>query len=197
MESKTDLVVLGAQSHTHLERMFLGSVSHKVTAEAPCSVRIGRHNPASDQPHIVVAVDGSIDAKAALEQVASRAWRPGTRFHIVTVVDPHLETAVAWPGFAAENFVQADDESGREWIARMTEAASRILSQAGLEVSTDIYYGQPKDILLRVSEEWPAHCIFLGARGLHHGKRLSLGTVASAVASRANCSVEVVRLPNA
>ena len=193
MESKIDLVVLGAQSHTRLERMFLGSVSHKVAAEAPCSVRVGRHHKPADEPHIIVAVDGSIDSRAAVKEVASRPWRPGTPFRLVTVVDSHLETTVAWPGFAPENFVQAQDQSGREWINRMAEAAPKILFDAGLDVSNYIFDGHPKDVLLRVADEWPAHCIFLGARGLQHGKRLTLGTVASAIASRARCSVELVR----
>jgi nucleotide-binding universal stress UspA family protein len=193
MESRSDLVVLGAQSHSLLERMFLGSVSHKVAAEAPCSVRIGRHHAATDEPHIIVAVDGSIDSKASLQEVASRSWPTGTQVRLVIVVDPHLETAMTWPGFAPENFVQRNDQSGREWINRMAEAASKILFEAGLNVSNYIYDGPPKDVLLRVANEWPAHCIFMGARGLHHGKRLSLGTVASAVASRAHCSVELVR----
>ncbi len=79
-EVKADLVVLGAQSHSALQRIFLGSVSHKVAAEAPCSVRIGRHQPPMDEPRIMAAVDGSIDSKAALREIASRSWRPGTRF---------------------------------------------------------------------------------------------------------------------
>src|SRR5687767_12401863 len=37
-EWNADLVAVGAQSHSILERLFLGSVSHKVAAEAPCSV---------------------------------------------------------------------------------------------------------------------------------------------------------------
>jgi nucleotide-binding universal stress UspA family protein len=197
MESKIDLVVLGAQSHSRLERMFLGSVSHKVAAEAPCSVRIGRHHPATDGPNIIVAVDGSVDSRAALQEIALRDWPSGARFRLVTVVDSHLETAVAWPGFAPGNFVQTNDQSGREWINRMTEAASKILFDAGLNVSNYVYDGHPKDVMLRVADEWPAHCIFLGARGLHHGKRLTLGTVASAVASRARCSVELVRASHA
>ncbi|HWN93541.1 MAG TPA: universal stress protein [Methylomirabilota bacterium] len=195
MESKIDLVVLGSQSHSRLERIFLGSVSHKVAAEAPCSVRIGRHHAASDALHIIVAVDGSLDSKAALQEVASRAWRPGTHFRLVTIVDSHLETAMTWPGFAPENFMQSNDESGREWINRMAEAASRILFDAGLNVSNYVYDGDPKDVLVRVSKEWQADAIFLGARGLNHGNHLSLGTVASSVASRAHCSVELVRPP--
>ena len=192
-ELGTDLVVLGAQSHSRLERMFLGSVSHKVAAEAPCSVRIGRQRPVSETINILVAVDGSIDSKAALREVASRSWPKGARFHLVTVVDTHLETAMAWPGFAAEAFAQTADQNGREWVNRMTESAARILFEAGLEVSNYQYDGHPKDILIRLAEEWSVNSIFMGARGLHHGKHASLGTVASAVASRARCSVELVR----
>ena len=132
---KADLVVVGAQSHSRLERFFLGSVSHKIAAEAPCSVRIGRFHRATDMLRIIVAVDGSIDSKAALEEIASRPWRPGTQFRLVVVVDPQIETAMSWPGFLPENFVQSNDKSGREWIFRMAEAAARILSAAGLDVS--------------------------------------------------------------
>jgi nucleotide-binding universal stress UspA family protein len=48
-------------------------------------------------------------------------------------------------------------------------------------------------VLLREAERWEAECIFLGARGLHHNQRIHLGTCASAVATRAHCSVEIVR----
>ena len=192
-EWNADLVVVGAQSHSALERLFLGSVSHKVAAEAPCSVRVGRYHRAMDELRIIVAVDGSIDSKAMLQEIASRAWRPGTKFRIIVVVDSHIETAMSWPGFLPANFVQTNDESGREWVNRMAEAASKILFDAGLGVSNYIYDGNPKEVLVRVSEEWRADAIFLGARGLNHGNRLSLGTVASSVASRALCSVELVR----
>jgi nucleotide-binding universal stress UspA family protein len=195
IEWKADLVVAGAQSHSRLERLFLGSVSHKVAAEAPCSVRIGRHHRSTDELRIMVAVDGSNDSKAALQEIASRNWRPGTRFRIVVVIDPHIETAMSWPGFLPENFVQSSDESGREWISRMAEAAAQILYAAGLDVSNYIYDGNPRDVLVRVAEEWEANAIFLGVRGLQHGNRLPLGTVAFSVASRAPCSVELVRPP--
>src|SRR5678815_146895 len=131
-----------------LERFFLGSVSQKVAAEAPCSVRIGRYHRATDELRIIVAVDGSIDSKAALQEIAFRTWRPGTQFRIVVVVDPHIETAMSWPGFLPQNFVQSNDESGREWISRMAEAAAKILFDAGLDVSNYIYDGVPKEVLV-------------------------------------------------
>jgi len=192
-EPQADLVIVGSKSHSRLERLFLGSVAHKVLAEAPCSVRVARHVGDAHALRIIVAVDGSRDSRAALHSVAARRWRTGTEFRLVTVVDPKLETAVTWPGFLPEEFVQAGDQSGREWIARMMESAAKILHDAGLPVSNYSYDGDPKDVLVRVSDEWKAHAIFLGARGLHHGDRLYVGTAASSVATRAHCSVEVVR----
>ena len=43
------------------------------------------------------------------------------------------------------------------------------------------------------AEKWGADCIFVGARGLNGLERLLLGSVSTAVASYAHCSVEVVR----
>jgi nucleotide-binding universal stress UspA family protein len=75
----------------------------------------------------------------------------------------------------------------------MIEDAARILFEAGLNVSNYIYDGDPKQVLVHAANEWKAHTIVLGSRGLHHGNRLSLGTLASAVAARAHCSVEIIR----
>ncbi|MFX4689754.1 universal stress protein, partial [Acinetobacter baumannii] len=47
--------------------------------------------------------------------------------------------------------------------------------------------------LIEEAEKWQADSIFVGARGLRGRERSLLGSVASAVASRAPCSVEVVR----
>jgi hypothetical protein len=69
-------------------------------------------SPATDELRIIVAVDGSIDSKAALHTIAFRTWRPGTKFRIVVVVEPHIETAMSWPGFCRRIFVQANDASG-------------------------------------------------------------------------------------
>ena len=52
--------------------------------------------------------------------------------------------------------------------------------------------GEPKVVLLEQAEEWGAKTIFLGARGLGATERFLLGSVSTAVAMRAPCSVEVV-----
>jgi hypothetical protein len=37
----------------------------------------------------------------------------------------------------------------------MAEAASQILFEAGLDVSNYIYAGNPREVLVRISEKWP------------------------------------------
>jgi nucleotide-binding universal stress UspA family protein len=69
------------------------------------------------------------------------------------------------------------------------------LRQNRLEVETHIFEGEPKKVLLKQVAKWNADCLFVGAHGLQHGRHLFLGSLAAAVATRAACSVEIVRVP--
>jgi nucleotide-binding universal stress UspA family protein len=61
-------------------------------------------------------------------------------------------------------------------------------------VSSVVDDGPPKQVLVRLAEEFGADCIFTGATGYtSRFERFLLGSVSAAVAARAHCSVEVVR----
>jgi len=54
--------------------------------------------------------------------------------------------------------------------------------------------GDPKRVLVEESKRWGADCIFVGSMGFSNRvERFLIGSVSSAVAARAHCSVEVVR----
>ena len=76
---------------------------------------------------------------------------------------------------------------------RMLETVARELRESGLIVSTVVRDGDPKRVLLREAEYWAADCIFVGSQGLSRVERLVIGSVSSAIAARAHCSVDVVR----
>ena len=186
------LIVIGSHGRTPLQKFFLGSVSHKVAAEASCSVRVFRsqHRNHDSELRVVVALDGSDDSNAAFEEVLGRKWLAKAKFQLITVIDPRLNAA---PIMDAGAVLPEQVESAEDWVPSMLASRAAPLQERNFEVSTHILEGDPKAALLRHAEQWKADAIFLGARGLQHGNRLYLGTFASAIASRAHCTVEIVR----
>lgn len=76
---------------------------------------------------------------------------------------------------------------------RVVRRAVAELAAAGLSATRYVVSGGATRGLLRRAQEWGATSIFVGARGLSRGQRLLLGSVSTAVAMRAPCSVEIVR----
>jgi nucleotide-binding universal stress UspA family protein len=194
-EFHADLIVVGSHGRSLLERFFLGSVAQKVATEAHCSVRICKPRPSDPVAGriILVALDGSKDSDAAVRAVLERHWPVNTHFKLVTVVDDRLESAVAWPGGYARQWVLQLDADAREAAFRMIEKHASNLYGAGFKVDTHLSRGEPKQALLNAVHDLAADSIFIGAHGLHHEGKPSLGTVASAVAARGHCTVEIVR----
>jgi nucleotide-binding universal stress UspA family protein len=181
-----DLIVVGAHDQSALGRFLLGSVSQAVLAHAGCSVRIVRESVAAPgaPQRVLVGVDGSAGADAAIARVAARTWRPGAQVQVVTALDDTLASML-------ESADDADDE--RAAAGRLLERAAAPLRTARLDVSTAVVEGAPKWVLVEQAESWTADCVFVGARGLRAAERFLLGSVSAAVAARAPCSVEVVR----
>lgn len=197
----SDLIVVGSHGRSALSRLVLGSVSQGVLHHAPCSVRVARRGkrlaaasagPVAGGPvRILVGLDGSPDAAAAVRAVAGRPWPAGSEARLVTALDLRTETAV-WPlGQAAVTVPTLGD--GRAWVRQATDDAVRELRDAGLPVTHEAVAGDPKRVLVEEADRWGADCVFVGAQGLTAVERFLLGSVSSAVAARAHCTVEVVR----
>jgi nucleotide-binding universal stress UspA family protein len=78
-------------------------------------------------------------------------------------------------------------------MQKQVEVAAKELRSSGLTVTPVITAGDPKQALLDEADGWGADCLFIGARGHNRLVRFMLGSVATALATRARCSVEVVR----
>lgn len=185
-----DLIVVGSHGHSPLAalgRLILGSTSQKVVTEAHCSVRVarGRVCDARSPVRLVIGVDGSPGAEAAVRAVAARPWPADTEVRVVAAVDDVVEEVF--------EYVDPINHQGWSWLMSTLEAAEKPLLAAGLTVTPHIKKGAPKDILLREAQTWGADCIFVGARSLSRWERFRLGSVSTAVTMRAHCSVEVVR----
>jgi len=194
---KPELIVVGSQGRSALGRFVLGSVSQKVLAEAACSVRVARGRVEEPSPvRIIVGIDGSAGAEAALRAVAARKWPAQSEAKVVVVDDPIDPTIVGAmvPGVPPSG-ADLDVEYRKQAIAMVEEAAKR-LSSENLQATGIVEEGNPKRAIVKLAEEWGANCIFVGSTGFSSRlERFLIGSVASAIASRAHCSVEVVREP--
>lgn len=192
---KPDLIVVGSHGRNALGRFVLGSVSQKVLTEARTSVRVarGRVEVEPSPVRLIVGVDGSGGAKAAVREVASRAWPAGTDVKVIAVEDAVPPLPIGTLGPINTSF-ENSDETEREWVQQMAKAAVDELQSAGLSASAQVVGGDPKRALIEEAEKWDSDAIFVGSTGFSNRfERFLLGSVSAAVAARAHCSVEVVR----
>lgn len=199
-EWKPDLIVMGARGHSVFGgRLILGSISQRVLYEARCSVRIARSLDRSvdKPPRLLIGVDGSADSSAAVDAVARRSWPKGTEVGLLAVVDtvmPVTPVTGSTPDAApAVKWIEVSDESNWDQVREHFEPLAEKIRAAGLHAEVLIRRGKPADEIIEEAQTWGADCIFVGAKGTRGIDRLLLGSVSSAVAARAHCSVEVVR----
>jgi nucleotide-binding universal stress UspA family protein len=182
---RPDVIVVCSDDRSRLQRIVLGSVSQTVLTHAPGSVRIVRpRRSAAGAERLLIGVDGSPGADAAVAAVAARTWQPGAEVRLVTALDVTLANML---GFTDD----ANDE--RDAASRFMHRAATDLGAVGLTVVTALIEGNPKQVLVEEAERWNADCLYIGARGLRGIERFRLGSVSAAVAARTPCTVEVVR----
>src|SRR5262249_43877963 len=188
-----DLIVVGSHGRTSLGQFFFGSVSQKVLSEARCSARVARGRiEEPDRPvRLIIGVDGSKDAEAAVAAVAARKWAAGSEARIVNAT-------WAMPQITSHRMINPINEwmiEEKARVKKMIDEAAGKLTAAGLKADVIVKEEEPKRLLVTVAESWGADCIFVGARGMGRIERFLLGSVSSAVAARASCSVEIARRP--
>src|SRR5574341_406008 len=125
-----DLLVVGSHGHTTLGRFFLGSVSQSVVAHAHCSARVARlrsHKQMADPDspvRIVIGVDGSPGAEAAVQAVTSRQWTEGSEACVVSGlwgIPPVSEEMETHEHIAMQ---------AAKWVAREKPVAEEIVESA-------------------------------------------------------------------
>lgn len=197
-EFGAELIIVGAHGRFAGGRFLLGSISQRVITEAKCSVRVGRaeREPARRETKLVIGFDGSIGSQIVVDAVANRTLPTGSKIKLVSAIEDGAPAAIGrFLPPAAYRLRSADDQE-RNWVARLAAEAAKKLRQLQVETNSFVGRGSPKEIIVDQAEEWNADCVYVGAT--EQGRpsaRCLLGSTSVAVATRASCSVEIIRDP--
>jgi nucleotide-binding universal stress UspA family protein len=194
-ERHADFVVLGSHNASGVVPFLLGSVARAVARLATCSVEIVRTNRGPTPLRILLASDGSECSKAAARSVAERPWPAGTKFRILSVVEPSAPLLPT--SYLSTEMMEKLRGKDMQQAQDAVSSAESTLSMAGIEASSTVAVpaATPKELILSEASEWNADLIVVGSHGRHGVSRLVLGSVSEAVALHANCSVEIIRRP--
>ncbi len=200
-ETKADMVVLGSHAAGGFSRFLIGSVSRAVVRFAPCSVEIVRRlpdwRPPSPGLRILLATDGSEHSAAAARSIAMRPWPPQTEVRILSAVElslTMLQAAFEPPFLDSAEMERVRTEAMKHAQEAIAEAG-QILADGGRKTSEaiSILIETPKQIIVDEARNWCADLIVVGSHGRRGMNRFLLGSVSEAVATHAECSVEVIR----
>jgi nucleotide-binding universal stress UspA family protein len=133
---------------------------------------------------LVVGIDGSPESLGALREGIRLAQALACRVRVIC--------AWSWPvgqGFVPGPPIQWNPET--DAIGILATAMSRIEVPAGVEVITEVAYGDPAETLIAASRS--AELVLTGSTGAGMARALFLGSVSTRVAQRAACPVLVWR----
>lgn len=183
----SELLVVGSRGRGALAGTFLGSVSRACLHHASCPVAVVHMAHHGERSRIVVGVDGSIGASAALEWAIGEARLRRTTVHVVSAYHEPWSLsggAVASPGAVIEL---------REGLAANAE---QILEEArrsapdDVPVSVEATYSPAGQALVAAAAD--ADLLVVGSRGRGGFRSLVLGSVSQYCAAHGGGTVVVV-----
>ena len=133
---------------------------------------------------VLIAVDGSKSSEIVLQQALLRPWPSGSRFCLITVIDPFFFTRA--PLLLNE---------ARDVARKFLEEAAEKFGALHCETEVEVVLGNPRRAIGEFAEEWRTDLVLVGSHGLNGIARLALGSTVRAVLRQTKCSVEIVRAP--
>jgi nucleotide-binding universal stress UspA family protein len=145
---------------------------------------------------ILLATDGSEEARQAVQAAAELSKDTGSEVH-VTYVLPSPSQLRGHHLYSAEVMRSVTEQAEEEGRSFLEDQAEQLRSSGGKVAETHLKAGEPDKEIVKLSEELGAGAIVIGSRGLGAMKRALMGGVSESVVRHAHCPVFVVRTDGA
>ncbi len=188
-ETGAELLVLGPSHRGRMARFARGTVA-AVLHDAPCAVAVapaGYRDVEATPADVVVAWDGSAEARMALDSGVAIAQQTGGTVRLIYVMETPAQLASsAWVGAPAP----------QEWFDQLRERAHEIVAEGEDAVagrapaSTHVVEGRPGLEISRLAGD--AALAVVGSRGYGSMRRIVLGSVSSELVAHGSVPVLVV-----
>ena len=141
---------------------------------------------------ILLATDGSDEAKMATQAATELSRETGSEVHLVYVL-PTPAQLVGHHLYSDEMRESLIGGAERDAETFLKEQAEKISSDGGKVADTHLRSGDPDKEILRTAESLGVGLIVMGSRGLGAVSRMLIGSISDSVVRHAHCPVFVVR----
>ncbi len=183
------MIVIGHRGVSALERIFMGSVADRIVHKATVPVLLApepEENTAHlDISRVMVATDGSENAKAAILEASKLAKAFQSKLYTIHIVSPPYALA---PIPLDEDYGQLLSEAAKAVL----DSASETLNDLGVAHEQVIVEGSPATQIVQEATNREVDILVIGGRGVSLIERFFLGSVADRIAHAAPCPVLVI-----
>ena len=141
---------------------------------------------------ILLAYDGSENARKALNVAIDLALKYKAKLFIVEVVDTNSISVSDLRGTSSLDINRVIEEIKTKASGDIRECI-KLAQDSNIEADGDVLEGDPASEILRYCEEIKADLIVTGCRGMSRWKRLLIGSVSSRVVSESKVPTLVVK----
>ncbi len=142
---------------------------------------------------ILLAIDGSKQSDAAVEKL-TKFVKSVTHIKVISVVE-RMSAIGAEPFAVSAEFYAEVERNAEKNAEENVNTAKTKLAEAleNAEISTEVFIGNPSQVIVEEAENWLADLIVVGSHGYGFWQRTLLGSVSNSVVHHASCSVLVVK----
>jgi nucleotide-binding universal stress UspA family protein len=178
--SEADLIVVGSNCKSTMERLLLGSVCESILNAAQCPVIVAKtpcclaREASPCFKNILVPIDNSVFSDVAVHWLANFDWAPDTRFIVAAAVAD-----------------DTDMQDVRRSLEKRAGDLSKLINTRNIII--EVITGEPQHAIIHLAKDYYADMILMGSHGHTGLKDLILGSVSHAVSHAAPCAVAIVR----